>query len=72
MTNSMRNSQNNFTTADGTAFVQETYIHIEWKWLALPIAVSVLSLVLLITVMINSRSHGVEGKFAPVFPLSIV
>ncbi|KAK7959248.1 uncharacterized protein PG986_004102 [Apiospora aurea] len=72
MTNSMRNSQNNFTTTDGTAFVQETYIHIEWKWLALPIAVSVLSLVLLITVMFNSRSHGVEGKSAPVFTLSVI
>ncbi|KAK8078816.1 hypothetical protein PG994_002623 [Apiospora phragmitis] len=72
MTNSMRNSQNNFTTVTGTAFVQETYIHIEWKWLSLPIAVSVLSLVLLITVMINSKSHGVEGKSVLAFFLSTI
>lgn len=69
MTNSMRNEQNNITTADGTTFVNETYIHIEWKWLSLPIAVSVLSLGLLITVMINSQSHGVQGKSAPFLPI---
>lgn len=69
MTNSMRNNQNNLTSANGTTLVYETYIHIEWKWLALPIAVSVLSLVLLITVMINSKSHGVQGKPALFHPL---
>ncbi|ETS80123.1 hypothetical protein PFICI_07652 [Pestalotiopsis fici W106-1] len=62
MTNSMRNSQSNVTTVNGTALVLETFIHIEWKWLALPIAVSVLSFVLLVTVMIISKSHNVEGE----------
>jgi cytochrome c oxidase subunit IV len=62
MTNSMRTSQNNITTINGTALVLETFIHIEWKWLALPIAVSVLSFVLLVAVMIISTSHNVEGK----------
>lgn len=70
MTNSMRTRQDNSTTRSGTALVLETYIHIEWKWLALPIAVSVLSFVLLVTVMVISTSHHVEGElflFYPVF-----
>ncbi|KAK8859694.1 hypothetical protein PGQ11_010428 [Apiospora arundinis] len=69
MTNSMRTTQNNITTVNGTALINETYIHIEWKWLALPIAISVLSLVLLITVMINSRSHGVDVWKSSSLPL---
>lgn len=69
MTNSMRTSQDNATTLAGTALVLETYIHIEWKWLALPIAVSVLSFVLLVTVMIISTSHNVEAWKSYSMPL---
>ena len=63
MTNSMRTAQNNITTVNGTALVIETYIHIEWKWLSLPIIISVLSLVLLIVVMTHSHIRGMEGEF---------
>ena len=62
MTNSMRTAQANLTTVPGTALVIETYIHIEWKWLVLPIVVAVLSLVLLIVVIIRTHSRGFEGQ----------
>ncbi|KAK8063725.1 hypothetical protein PG996_008377 [Apiospora saccharicola] len=69
MTNSMRNNQNNVTSAEGITFANETFIHIEWKWLALPVSVSVLSFVLLIAVMINSKRHGVQVWKSSSLPL---
>ena len=63
MTNSMRTSQGNLTTVHGTALVIETYIHIEWKWLALPIMVAVFSFVLLIIVIMRTHARGMEGQY---------
>ena len=62
MTNAMRTTQSNLTSADGTALVIQTYIHIEWRWLALPILIALLSLILLIVVVIRTHNSGVEGQ----------
>lgn len=61
MTNSMRTAQSNLSTIEGTALVNETYINIEWKWLALPIIIVLLALVLLILVIMRTNARGIEG-----------
>lgn len=51
MTEYMRTSANS-TTVTGQARVSKTFIHVNWGWLALPIALMVLTLVLLIVVIL--------------------
>lgn len=62
MTNAMRTSQSNQTTAEGTGLVIETYIRIEWRWLALPVLIALLSLILLIVVIVRTRRSRIEGQ----------
>lgn len=45
----------NSTSAIGSAFVQTTFIHVQWGWLALPISLMLMTVVLLAIVIVQSH-----------------
>lgn len=57
-TNAMRDNQLNNTFVLGEAYIEQTWIHVQWAWLALPIALSIMSLGLLIIVIFRTRARG--------------
>lgn len=57
MTESIRTAGNS-TAYSGTGFNSVTYIEITWAWLALPIALVVLTFVLLLVVILRNRASG--------------
>ena len=59
MTSYLRNvGGNNETTAIGTTSKMETYVHVRWAWLGLPIGLLILSTIFLIITMITSKRRG--------------
>lgn len=46
-------------TVFGTAFSTEAFIHVRWKWLTLPAALSILSFAFLITAVTVSRRNSI-------------
>lgn len=62
MTDQIRNGRN-ATRAEGTAFVQESYIRVRWGWLALPAGVLLASTgVFVVCVLYNERRRIVLWK----------
>lgn len=68
MTEPIRTSQNS-TANPGQTLVEKTFIHVSWGWLALPIALAVLSFVLVIAAIAVTRQSGVEVWKNEVLPL---
>ncbi|QYS92594.1 hypothetical protein H0G86_000005 [Trichoderma simmonsii] len=68
MTEPIRSSQNS-TANPGQTLVEKTFIHVSWGWLALPIALAVLSFVLVIAAIAVTRQSGVEVWKNEVLPL---
>ncbi|KAK4079076.1 hypothetical protein Trihar35433_181 [Trichoderma harzianum] len=68
MTEPIRSSQNSTANA-GQTLVEKTFIHVSWGWLALPIALAVLSFVLVIAAIAVTRQSGVEVWKNEVLPL---
>ncbi|KAL7916904.1 hypothetical protein GGI35DRAFT_486044 [Trichoderma velutinum] len=64
----IRMSQNN-TVHAGQTLVEKTFIHVSWGWLALPVALAVLSFVLVIAAIAVTRQSGVEVWKTEVLPL---
>lgn len=48
----------NAITITGTAYVEETYIHVRWEWLILPLIETLLTAGLLLTAIIVDRRSG--------------
>ncbi|PNP42052.1 hypothetical protein THARTR1_11199 [Trichoderma harzianum] len=68
MTESIRSSQNS-TAHAGQTLVEKTFIHVSWGWLALPVALAVLSFALVIVAIAVTRQSGVEVWKTEVLPL---
>lgn len=68
MTEPIRASQNS-TAHAGQTLVEKTFIHVSWGWLALPVALAVLSFVLVIAAIAVTRQSGVEVWKTEVLPL---
>lgn len=60
MTEIMRTSRNG-TLTDGLVYRTRAYIHVTWGWLALPIIMSVLSMLLVIAMIIRSSRSGLPA-----------
>lgn len=60
----------NNTRVNGQAFTNEIYIHIQWKWVTLPLILSAVSLVFLIlTIRLNKHQSGILRKSSALAPL---
>ncbi|KAL7931830.1 hypothetical protein V8C35DRAFT_308682 [Trichoderma chlorosporum] len=68
MTEPIRMSQNS-TVHAGQTLIEKTFIHVSWGWLALPVALAVLSFVLVIAAIAATRQSGVEVWKTDVLPL---
>ncbi|KAK4062835.1 uncharacterized protein Triagg1_9705 [Trichoderma aggressivum f. europaeum] len=68
MTEPIRASLNG-TAHAGQTLVEKTFIHVSWRWLALPVALAVLSFVLVIAAIVVTRRSGVEVWKTEVLPL---
>ncbi|ORY61659.1 uncharacterized protein BCR38DRAFT_487403 [Pseudomassariella vexata] len=64
-------SINNSTSglACGTVWMVETYVHVRWPWMVLPIALEGLALVFLVCTIIKSKSSGVALWKSSTLPL---
>lgn len=67
MTDNIRSS-NGAIHVPGRAFQSETYIHVRWPWIALPVTLIVLSILLLSVIVIISRGQSVLWK-SSILPL---
>jgi hypothetical protein len=54
----LTSSNNTSTTAKGTGLGMETYVHVRWAWLTLPVACVVSTLFFLISVILQTRRQG--------------
>lgn len=70
MTDVMRADPESFTI-NGKAFQNETYVHVRWPWIILPLMAVVLSILLLIATAIASRRLRVRLWKSSVLPLLI-
>ena len=62
MTEAIRTNVNG-SSAIGSGYVMKTYIHVSWGWLALPITLMIMTLVLLIRVILMThRAHVIPWK----------
>ncbi|KAI0021597.1 hypothetical protein F4780DRAFT_770094 [Xylariomycetidae sp. FL0641] len=61
LTNQIRSrdpgDNNNASVISGQAFINEPYVHIRWGWMALPLAETLLSAVLLILTIVTTRKQ---------------
>jgi hypothetical protein len=62
MSNYIRSSShdlnNTENTAEGKALGMETYVHVRWAWLTLPVACVLLAFVFLICAILSTKKHG--------------
>jgi hypothetical protein len=70
MTNRIRTSRG-ATRVPGRAFRTESYIHVRWPWITLPISTVVLSLIFLGVVLIAYRRQNIVPWKSSVLPLLI-
>tara|TARA_R110002003_G_scaffold70_14_gene6441 strand:+ start:4587 stop:5684 length:1098 start_codon:yes stop_codon:yes gene_type:complete len=62
MTNQIRSTEQSNEMVLGSSFTREVFIHVQWGWLAFPIALLVLSIIFLVSTIIktsNDRDTGV-------------
>lgn len=71
MTDNMRSlASNGASQVPGLAFQTETYVHVRWPWIALPVALIVSSILLLCVLMVISRGKSVLWK-SSILPLIV-
>ncbi|KAI9794806.1 MAG: hypothetical protein M1816_002934 [Peltula sp. TS41687] len=58
MTDSIRNGRN-ATRAEGTAFMQESYVHVRWSWLAFPAGLLLASAGVLVMCILYSKRRKI-------------
>ncbi|KAF2136392.1 uncharacterized protein K452DRAFT_292425 [Aplosporella prunicola CBS 121167] len=59
----------NQTAAAGGSSITETYVHVRWEWITLPIAVEVLALLFLVGTIVRSKTSGVAVWKSSTLPL---
>ena len=59
VTNAMRSANGTYDAVTGSAWERQTFIHVRWIWLTLPVLLVFSSLFLLISVMLESWGQGV-------------
>lgn len=60
MTHSIRANSNQTVIAAGDAIVGETYVHVRWGWIVLPVSMLFISLIFIIATVIKSSSERNE------------
>lgn len=70
MTNSLRQQNNgSLTVSHGLAYKSETFVHVRWAWLAYPIVIVVLSIVLLIYTIVDNNHRDLQVWKASILAL---
>lgn len=60
MTHSVRANSNETVTAWGQALMGETYVHVRWEWIILPVLILFISLIFIVATVLKSSSEMKE------------
>ncbi|KAI5928124.1 hypothetical protein F4810DRAFT_179976 [Camillea tinctor] len=55
--------------AEGTVWMTETYVHVRWPWMALPVAIEGLAFIFLVGTIIQSKMSGVAVWKSSTMPM---
>ncbi|KAI1506627.1 hypothetical protein F5X99DRAFT_11280 [Biscogniauxia marginata] len=55
--------------AKGTVWMTETYVHVRWPWMALPVAIEGLAFIFLVCTIIQSKASGVAVWKSSTMPM---